>query len=263
MRKYWLVFRTHFQLFFEYRADFIGHAVMGIITLGVMYFIWSAIYQDREIFKGYSFQAMLTYVLIARFLHFVQRGNIAREMATEIKEGRLSMYLLKPVNYLRWWFSVFLANRFFDFLTRLIIIASFLLLLPQFFQFPGPNQLRLFLAVLIFSLLINYFINLFMALAAFWVTDIRLFRSALMITIDFWAGALIPLDVMPQSLSVISGFLPFQFTTFFPIKIYQGALSQGEIFWGIIKASLWLLAMQILAIVFWRKGLKRYEAVGQ
>lgn len=250
-------------MFFEYRADFVGHTMMSVISLLVMYFIWSAIFRERVLFKGYTFQGMLTYVLITRFLHFVQRGNIAREIAAEIKDGRLSVYLIKPLSYLKWWFSVFLANRFFEFWVRLAFVALFFIVMPKIFLLPNLANFGLFLSVLVFSLLINFSINLLMALATFWIIDIRLFRSTLMMIIDFFAGALIPLDIMPPALKTIGYLLPFQFTTFFPIKVYQGGLNSQELVWGMSKALIWITVFFIVISRLWVKGLKRYEAVGQ
>jgi ABC-2 type transport system permease protein len=263
MRKYWAIFKVNWQKSVEYRADFIGHLGMGVITFLVMYFIWSAVFKNRETFNGYTFSGMITYVLMTRFLHFAQRGNIGRMIADDIKEGRISAYLLKPVDYIRWWFSIFLADRFFEFWVRLGMIIIFFLALPQIIVFPGLGRFLVFLSFLGISLIINFLTNIFLAAFAFWVTDIRLFRSAIMIVIDFFAGALVPLDVMPTILKNIGLVLPFQYTTFFPIKLYQGLLEPREVIFGVFLAGSWIVMLFFVLAIVWRQGLKNYEAIGQ
>ena len=263
MKKYLAVFRVNWQKSFEYRADFFGHMGIGIISFLVMYFIWSAIFKERETFNGYTFSSMMTYVLLTRFLHFVQRGNIGRMVANEIKEGQLSSYLLKPVSYIKWWLSIFLADRFFESFVRFTMLISLFILLPEIVIFSGTGKFILFLFFLLFSLMINFIINILVASLAFWITDVRLFRSTIMIIIDFFAGALVPLDVMPGVLKKIGYLLPFKFTAFFPIKLYQGTISSSEIYFGILEAGAWIAAMFLILAVIWKRGLKNYEAVGQ
>ncbi len=263
MRKYWAIFRINWQKSVEYRADFIGHLGMGIISFVVMYFIWSAVFRGRETFGGYTFSSMMTYVLMTKFLHFIQRQNVGRLIADEIKEGKMSMYLIKPVNYLRWWFSIFLADRSFEFLIRLTMLLAFFVLLPKVIPFLGMSRLMPLLLFIFISLIINFFLNLFIASFAFWLTDVRLFRSAIFMIFDFFAGGLVPIDIMPPFLKNLGLILPFQFTAYFPIKLYQGSLSPGEIVKGISLAVFWTFALGAIISFVWQKGVKRYEAVGQ
>lgn len=263
MHKYWSVFKINWQKSIEYRGEFLGHLGMGVITFAVMYFVWSAVFKNQSIFNGYTFSSMITYILMTKFLHFTNRGNTGRLIANDIKEGRISIYLLKPVNYLRWWFSVFLADRFFEFLVRFAMLIIFFLILPKIIVFTGLSRFLLFLSFILISLIFNFFINLFLAVFAFWITDIRLFRSALMMAFEFLGGSLVPIDVMPPILKNIGLILPFQFTTFFPIKIYQGTLGTNEIMRGIFLAALWIFILFVSLALIWRKGLKNYEAVGQ
>ncbi|PIV01527.1 hypothetical protein COS54_00820 [Candidatus Shapirobacteria bacterium CG03_land_8_20_14_0_80_39_12] len=263
MRKYWAIFKISWEKSLEYRADFIGHLGMGLINFLVMYFIWSAIFKNRTFFNGYTFSAMMTYVLMTRFLHFVMRGNIGRQIGDEIKEGKISSYLIKPINYTGWWFSTFFAERGYEFFIRMAMLILFFVFFPKIAVFQGLGRFSLFLAFIFISLIFNFIFNILIACLAFWITDVRLIRSAMMIIIDFLAGATIPLDIMPGILRKISNFLPFQFVAYFPIKLYQGALSPGQITTGVSLLFFWIVVLSIIFKYVWLKGVKRYEAVGQ
>lgn len=263
VHKYWAIFKITWQKSFEYRADFIGHLGMGMITFVVMYFVWSAVFKNQTYFRGYTFSAMMTYVLLTKFLHFTSRGNIGRQMATEIKDGGFSAYLVKPISYLRWWFFAFLADRGFEFFVRLGMIVMFFLILPQVVIFSGIVRFFLFLSFLIIALIINYLINVLVASFAFWVTDVRLFRQAMLMIFEFLGGSLVPLDVMPSFLKNFSFLLPFQFTTFFPIRIYQGSMNANQVLNGILLAFGWIFILLVIVRFLWGKGVKKYEAIGQ
>lgn len=263
MNKYWAVFKVNWQKSFEYRGNFIGHMILGVITFFVMYFIWNAVFKGRVYFGTYTFQTMMTYVLMTKFLHFTSRSNVARDIGDEIKSGYLSSYLLKPVSYLRWWFSSFLADRSFELFLRLIMVLVFVTILPGIFLIPKMENFILFFLYIGLALFINFLVNIFIAGFAFWVTDVRLFRSTIIMVVDFLAGGLVPLDVMPDFLKKISLFLPFQYTTYFPIKIFQGSLSLNEVLSGIFISIIWSLFLSFFLYYIWRKGLKRYEAIGQ
>lgn len=263
MRKYWAIFKVNWQKSFEYRADFIGHLGMGIITFVVMYFVWGAVFKGRDTFNGYTFSSMMTYVLLTKFLHFALRHNIGRQIAEEIKEGRISLYLIKPVSYIKWWFAIFLADRSFEFIIRLTMLTVFLLFLPKVIIFFGIGRLSLFLSFTVISLIFNYLSNLFIASFAFWLTDVRLFRSAIFMIFDFLAGGLIPLDIMPSFLKNLGLILPFQFSAYFPIKLYQGGLDSFQIYKGFLLMLVWIIFSVIMMKIIWRKGIRKYEAVGQ
>lgn len=263
MRKYLAVFKITWQNVFEYRIEFFGHALANIMILLVMYFVWSAIFKEKVFFGGYTFSSMMTYLIVTKFLHFVNRQNIGRIIAEEIKNGSLSIYLTKPTNYLFWQVSRFLSMRIFDGLVNLIIFLILIFIFPRVIDLPTVLNFLTFVLFIGVSLIINFFINLLIAVSAFFITDIRLFRTTAGIIFDFLGGSLIPIDLIPPFLRGISQVLPFQFSLYFPAKIYQGSLAPRTITEGILLCFSWLIIFFVIARFFWQKGLKNYEAVGQ
>lgn len=262
MKKYFSIFKIGWQKVIEYRSHMIGHVILGVISFFAMFFIWGAVFKDRQFFGVYTFSSMMSYVLMVRFLHFANRGNIGREIGLEIKNGSLSVYLLKPISYLKWWFFVFLSERIYEILLRGGMVFVFIVFFQKLLAFPGLSRLLLFICFLPISLLINYLINVFIAAVGFWTTDVRLFRSTIMMVIEFLGGMVVPIDLMPGFLGKICRFLPFQFTGYFPIKIYQGIESKIVI-GGFLTSTAWVIIITILLRLLWRKGLKKYEAIGQ
>jgi len=263
MGKYWAIFKITWQNAVEYRMEFLAHMVLGLITLLVMYFIWSAVFEGRTYLGNYTFSSMMTYLVMVRFLHFVRRTSPVRIIADEIKEGKISAYLIKPVSYLRWWLAAFLAERIFESILRILMLFVFLILFPKIFNFPGTFNFLVILFFIGISLVLNYLFNLLISLFAFFVTDVRLFRSTVIMACDFFAGSLIPIDLMPGVLKKIGLLLPFQFWIYFPIKLYQGDLTQNQIVGGMSLLFVWLLIFIFIVKYLWQKGIRTYEAIGQ
>lgn len=258
-----MIFRVAWQRSVEYRVDFLVHLIRGLIGLAVMLLIFRSIFAQQSNFLGYTFSSMFTYLIMARVFHFAGRGNTARDIAQEIKEGQFSVYLLKPINYLRYWLSVFCADRLFEMIIRFSLIFVFLIFFPGLFSSPPFSTIVVLVLFVFLALVFNFLFNLFTASLAFWVTDIRLFGTFVGLLTGFLAGEVLPLDVLPVGLKNIAFFLPFQYALYFPIQIYQGKLSPEQIWQGLFFMLAWIGFFYLLVLRLWRKGVKKYEAVGQ
>jgi len=243
--------------------EFIAHMGLGLIELVVMYFVWSAVFRGRNYFGNYTFSSMITYLIMVRFLHFIRRSGSLKQIADDIKEGKISSYLIKPTNYLKWNFSTFLAERIFESILRILMLFSLIFFFPNLFVFTGATRFLFLLFMLMGSLLFNFIFNVFISLLAFFVTDVRFFRTTVLMICDFFAGVLIPIDLMPEIFKRISLVLPFQFWIYFPIKFYQGQLDQNQLTGGFFLFIFWVIIFFSLVIFLWRKGIKTYEAIGQ
>jgi ABC-2 type transport system permease protein len=60
----------------------------------------------------------------------------------------------------------------------------------------------------------------------------------------------------------VLAFTPFPYQLYFPISVYMGKSSGLELAKGLTAQGLWLVAAYILARLAWRRGIKKYSAVG-
>ncbi|GAA3331599.1 hypothetical protein GCM10020331_088840 [Ectobacillus funiculus] len=70
------------------------------LTLRRIIFLWTAIYGGKESIQGLSVAQMTTYVAVAWMARAFYFNNIDREIAAEIKEGRVAVELIRPYSYL-------------------------------------------------------------------------------------------------------------------------------------------------------------------
>ena len=56
--------------------------------------------------------------------------------------------------------------------------------------------------------------------------------------------------------------LPFRWAFGFPIEVIIGPISDGELAAGLAMQAAWLAALVVLIRVVWRRGVRRFAAVG-
>lgn len=136
MRKYFQVVRNTFQEYFVYRLNFIMWRVRTVIQFLLIYFLWSVVFQENQVVFGYDKAQILTYILGVWVLRALVLATRTDGIGLEIARGDLSLYLLRPISYIKYWFSRDISDKIFNigfFLVEATIIIS-LLKPPLIFQ---------------------------------------------------------------------------------------------------------------------------------
>jgi len=76
------------------------------------------------------------------------------------------------------------------------------------------------------------------------------------------SGHLFPLDILPQWLGRILYFTPFPYQLYFPISIYMGKTTSGELARGMIIQFGWVIAIVRAGAFRLESWDKKYAAVG-
>lgn len=226
-------------------------------------FIWKNVFAQTKSFGSYTLPKMITYLVMAQIIHALNRHKSARTIAEEIKSGQFSTALIKPYNYFVWQFSWATASQFIELLTMDLLFLVFLVFLPQYLSPPSGSNLFIFILLLPLISTLNYLLNLILAGVAFWVTDIRLFSTFVVLAANFLSGEMLPIDLFPAFLEKLARFLPFQYRIFFPISVYNNQLSGPKIVQGILVMLGWIITLSLITYRLWQKGIKKYEAVGR
>src|SRR3989344_1789920 len=116
MRKYLTVFLTSWQNEFIYRLNFILWRGRNVIRILMTFYLWQSIYSQNQIAFGYSQTQMMAYVFLVLLISaFVIATPSNDNIGGEISSGDLSNYLVKPISYLRYWFTRDLASKLLNF----------------------------------------------------------------------------------------------------------------------------------------------------
>ncbi len=250
-----------------YRMNFLFRAVFTLIPLLANILLWKTIFSDKtagETVGAYNLSEMVSYYLLILIVSSMTAVNEDDwQIAADIRNGVISQFLLKPMDYLTFRLSLFLANRLIYVLVAAIPVGLFLLWQKQYWS--GPANLDA-LALSIFSLiltgLLQFLMSFTMALLAFWVLEVATFIFILYAFEYIAGGHLFPIDLLPNWLETILYWTPFPYLLSFPVLIYLGRVEGQEMWNGLIVQFVWLILAFVAARFVWNRGIKSYTAVG-
>lgn len=267
MNKYLQVFKISFQQEFVYRLNFIMWRVRNILQIFLVFFLWDAVFSKpgRVIF-GYDRAKILTYVFGLLIVRAFVLSARTVDVAGEVSRGDLSNYLIKPVNYFKYWLTRDVSSKALNLIFAVVeTTLLYILLKPPFFIQTNPLSLLGFLLALISAMFI-YFVILFITSSVpFWMPEATWAAHFLIsvIIVEFLSGALFPLDVLPVGLQSVLNFTPFPYLIFFPIQVYLGKITGLAVFRGILVSFFWAITLWFVMKAIWQKGLKVYQSHGR
>lgn len=201
MKKYLTVFTVSWQNEFVYRLNFILWRFRNILRLLMTYFLWRGIFVYNSNVFGYSGPEMLTYVFLVLVVQaIVLSAPSADNIGGEIGSGDLSNYLIKPISYLRYWFTRDIASKLLNIFFSLGEITVLWLLLRPHLVFPAHLlSVGGFFLCCLFAITIYFFLEVSNRFIAFWTPENTWGLSFLVIIlIEILGGGMFPLIFFPN-----------------------------------------------------------------
>jgi ABC-2 type transport system permease protein len=207
---------------------------------------------------------MISYYLLVTIVDALTAVNEDDwQIAADIKDGNISQFLLKPIDYLAYRLCLFFSGRITYLAVAVIPLAVFVLCLRNYFMPPaGWLTFGLFLISVLLTALLQFFTSYAMAMLAFWVLEVSTFIFILFAFEYIASGHLFPLDILPHGISQALFFTPFPYQLFFPVGIYMGKISGPELARGLLVQAGWVAVAYGLARFLWHRGIRKYSAVG-
>lgn len=265
MKKYLTVFKISWENGFVYRLNFILWRVRSVIVILTIYFLWEAIFRSGGTIFGYTKEKILTYVFLSLVLRSLVMGLRSIDAAGEISDGKLSNYLLKPLNYHLYWFTRDIADKFLNILFSIgeIILLYFLLRPPIYFQ-TNPGILGIFLVATILAMVLNFVFANIASNFAFWLPGNAWgFWFIYLVFQDFLGGVMFPLDIFPKAIYNLVTLLPFPYLLFVPVNIYLGKITGWDLARDLVVMIFWVGVGTLLIRTEWRVALKSYASEGR
>lgn len=267
MKKYWHVINVGIQSTLTYRINFLFRSVFGLIPLTAVIMLWRAIYSGKaadENVSGYTLAQMISYYLLVTIVDALTAVNEDDwQIAADIKDGNISQFLLKPIDYLTYRLCLFFSGRMMFTAVALVPVGLFILLQREYFVLPPTlGTFGWFLVSLALTGLLQFFMSYTMALLAFWVLEVATFIFILFAFEYIAGGHMFPLNILPPALAHALNFTPFPYLLFFPVSIYLGQTTGAALVEGLLIQLGWVAAAYALAHFVWHRGIKKYSAVG-
>jgi ABC-2 type transport system permease protein len=264
VKKYWHVINIGIQNNLTYRVNFLFRILFGFIPLLATIYLWRAVYQGKASVGDYTLAQMTSYYLIVTIVDVLTAvSEDDWQIATDIKDGNISQFLVKPINYLAYRLCLFSSSRMIYLLVAALPLGIFIFCLRKYFVLP-PDLLSTgcFFVSVALTALLQFFMSYAMAMLAFWVLEVSTFIF-IMFAFEYLAsGHLFPLDILPPALQHILMFTPFPYQMYFPVSIYMGKISGAPLVHGLLIQAGWVLAAYAVARLAWHRGIRKYGAVG-
>jgi len=265
VNKYRHAFLIGLQSNLVYRWNFAVRGFFSMFHLAVVFILWGAAYAGAKDIGGFSFGQTLTYFLVMLVMQFfVGAFNEDYQISEEIRNGLINQFLLKPINYFLYRFSIFVAARL---VTGLLILLPLLVAVPllhNYLTLPHDLwRLPLGLAAMALSALIQFSIAYCFGMLTFWFLEIQGFVILSMAVESILGGQMFPLDLLPAGVFRVAQFLPFYYQTYFPVAILTGRISDPALVGqGLAIQLCWVVLLLAVNQLLWTRGLRRHTAVG-
>jgi ABC-2 type transport system permease protein len=265
VKKYLHVVNIGIQNTLVYRVNFLFRSLFALIPLTATISLWRAIYAGKSgTVAGYTLAQMVSYYLVVTIVDALTAvAEDDWQIAADIKDGRISQFLLKPINYLTYRFCLFGAGRLIYTLVALLPVTLFILYQRHYFVPPANwETYGWFATSIVLTAMLQFLISYTLALLAFWLLEISTLIFIVFAFEYIAGGHLFPLDILPRGISTLLEFTPFPYQMFFPVSIYVGKVTGNGLYRGLLIQAAWVVLAYCAARFVWSRGIRKYSAVG-
>lgn len=260
-RVYRALLRVSWEMALEYRAQALLWILSGVFPL-VMMVVWLALVDEAGPILGWDQDDFIGYYIGAAVVFELATAWTVFDWDEDIRNGTLSVKLLKPLDPGHHLLSRELGWKIFILFFIVPPVALIAWLSPRITY---PVDTAMFLAFML-SVITGYLLSFLMssafAMISFWSTLSGNVYGLWIGIGQFLAGWIAPLALFPDWFRQVASWLPFRSTLGFPVEILTGQLSWPQILFGFEVTFGWISFFWIVYRTLWRKGLRRYEAVG-
>ena len=259
---YWAYLKTTLALQFQYRVAMAIWMIGGLLEPTIYCVVWStvAIARGGDV-AGYDAGGFAAYYIVLMAVNMWTFTWIMHEMGYRVQHGELSAMLLKPIHPIH---SDIADNIGYKTLTLCVLVPSAAVLCLLFKPTFDLEVINVFFFVfsLVLAYLLRFFVEWALSLVAFWTTRNEAVNQMYYFFGLFLSGRIAPLDLLPPWARAIADALPFKWSVAFPVELLLGRLDEAQITHGFLMQAFWVVVGFVIVKFVWRRGIRKYSAVG-
>lgn len=258
---YYLVKMT-FLTKFAYIKAFWVNIAGTLSSIVIYYFLWQFVFSRQETLSGFTAAEMTTYVILSRLLASQFNNGINWELMEWIKEGAISMELLRPIHLFFNLFGKRVGEFFFFILFKAVPVALICFPLLGGTAPGGAIYFGMFLLSVCLSVGIMFFLEMIVGLATFYVLSAWGLGLAKGAVFSILSGGVVPFFLFPAGIARVLELLPFAGMVSVPVNIYLGKYSLTAGWQYIGLQIVWIALMWALAYAFYRRSIRQVVIQG-
>jgi len=231
----------------------------------VMLSLWSAVAAGSPVVgtaKTWSSASFVGYFLAMFIVRQLIASWAAWEINFEVRQGTLSMRLLRPIHPIVSYAAANLAYMPMRLMVTMPVVIGLLL------SSGGdtlPRDWRVWVLWCLSMLggwAITFFVNVAIGALALFMESSTKLMDAWLAGFFIFSGYMFPLDLFPPWLKWASTWLPFRFQIGLPVELMTGVHSFEAGLGLLAQQWAWALLFMSVAIALWNTGVRRFQAFG-
>lgn len=264
--KYIEYFKIGFKRSVEYKSYIIGVLTTPIFMGIFFYFIWGYIFAVKGggdpnfTIGGFTFKEMMVYLIIGLLLNTARSSDISQRISEVIKSGDISIFLCRPVNFVKSLLFEGIGNKVVNFFMFVVLLIA----MTNIFDLPYPTGgiFAIFILYAILMILFDIILYVIIGGLSFWFIEIWGIRASIEQILWILSGRVLPLTLFPAWMQSFLAFTPFLYLEFTFASLYLGKLTIIEALKAMGIFMIWILLLALLMRYLYKKGFAKLESFG-
>ena len=263
---WWTILRICLEERLVYRGDFALGTLMRFLPIVTQIFLWSAIFSAAGslTIANYSLNDFIAYYLLTMVTRaFSSMPGLASGIARQVRSGEIKKFITQPVDLIEFLLLARVAHKLVYYGVAIGPFALVFYLCRSYFPgWPAPEILAAYLASLMMSFLLGFFLEATLGMIAFWFLEVSSLLFVYMLFTFFFSGHMFPLDMLDEPWATLVLILPVQYLAYFPAAVFLGKIHGAALVSGLLVQAAWIVFLVIACRVAYHRGLRRYSAYG-
>ncbi|HEX8114016.1 MAG TPA: ABC-2 family transporter protein [Kofleriaceae bacterium] len=242
-----------------YRAEFLVWILTTTQPL-IMMGLWTSVAR-LQAFAHYSSADFVAYFLSSLIVRQLTGNWVAWQISEEVRSGTMAMRLLRPIHP----FVAYASSQAAAIPFRSIIAVPFALILlassGSGALTTDPARLALIVPSIALAWLITFALQFAIGALAFFLTQTMAIVNLYFALYSLLSGYLMPLALLGP-VGELARWLPFRFMLSAPVELMTAAPDGDDPVQVLGAQAAWAAISLAGALVLWRRGVRRFEAVG-
>lgn len=262
-RSFFAFLRKGIAVMLQYRGEIVLWAIWGLVNPAVSYALWSAAAAGNKsgTIAGFGRGEFAAYFFAMMIVGHLTQAWDTYEVGQLVRTGDMSPKLLRPI--LPIW-EALAGNLSYKITTLAFVVPMWCLfawLVTPTFE-THAWQFGLGLIAIVLGAALNFVLNYFFALVAFWTPKLDAMGELYFGACMLWGGRFAPLDALPPILHLLADIQPFKWMFAFPTELLMGRIADPvRAVQGLGVQLVWIAASIVAFRLLWSAAVKRYTAV--
>ena len=262
IRRYGALLRNAWLVDIQYRASIVLWLLWGVTEPAIALGIWWAIAGAGPV-GGYARADFARYFFAVMLINQLTIAWDSWYLDSWIRGGELNYRLARPLHPVH---EGAAENIAYKARTASVILVVWMLCAvawPAVRLSVTPGRLALTAVAVLLAAAMRFFISFTTGLLAFWTTRATAIMELHAGVSLFLAGRIAPLALMPPAVASVAGVLWFRSMLAFPVDLLTGSVQGTDaVLRGFASQAIWLVVWIAAYQIAWRRGLRKYGAVG-